>query len=87
MVRVGWKFIHHFAIGDAHDISAKVLSLGLHIVGPEASTMISEAALSIEMAAFIEDVMLTVHPHPTMGEAFMEAAANAIGQAIHIPNR
>jgi dihydrolipoamide dehydrogenase len=61
--------------------------LGVHIVGPEASTMISEAALSIEMAAFVEDVMLTVHPHPTMGEAFMEAAAHSIGEAVHVINR
>jgi dihydrolipoamide dehydrogenase len=61
--------------------------LGVHIVGPEASAMISEAALSIEMASFVEDVMLTVHPHPTLGEAYMEAAANALGQAVHIMNR
>jgi len=61
--------------------------LGIHIVGPEASAMISEAALSLEMAAFVEDVMLTVHPHPTLGEAYMEAAANAVGAAVHIPNR
>lgn len=61
--------------------------LGVHIVGPEASTMISEAALSLEMAAFLEDVNLTIHPHPTLGEAYMEAAAHAMGQAIHIANR
>jgi dihydrolipoamide dehydrogenase len=61
--------------------------LGVHIVGPEASTMISEAALSLEMAAFLEDISLTVHPHPTLGEAYMEAAANAMGAAIHIQNR
>jgi len=61
--------------------------LGVHIVGPEASTMISEAALSLEMAAFLEDVNLTIHPHPTLGEAYMEAAAAAMGQAIHIANR
>ncbi len=61
--------------------------LGVHIVGPEASTMISEGALALEMAAFVEDIMLTVHPHPTMGEALMEAAAHAIGQAVHIQNR
>ncbi len=60
--------------------------LGVHIVGPEASTMISEATLSMEMAAFLEDVMLTVHPHPTLAEAYMEAAAAALGQAVHIPN-
>ncbi len=61
--------------------------LGVHIVGPEASTMISEGALALEMAAFLEDISLTVHPHPTMGEAMMEAAANALGQAVHITNR
>jgi dihydrolipoamide dehydrogenase len=61
--------------------------LGVHIVGPEAGAMISEAALAMEMAAFLEDIMLTVHPHPTLGEAIMEAAGNALGQAIHIQNR
>ena len=61
--------------------------LGVHIVGPEASALISEGALALEMAAFVEDIMLTVHPHPTLGEAFMEAAASSIGQAIHIQNR
>ncbi len=61
--------------------------LGVHIVGPEASTMISEGALAIEMAAFAEDIALTIHPHPTLGEAFMEAAAHAMGAAVHIVNR
>ncbi|TKD05203.1 dihydrolipoyl dehydrogenase [Polyangium fumosum] len=61
--------------------------LGVHIVGPEASTMISEGALALEMAAFAEDIALTIHPHPTLGEAFMEAAAHAMGAAIHIVNR
>src|SRR6266540_506996 len=48
--------------------------LGVHIVGPSASDLISEGALAIEMAAFLEDVGLTVHPHPTLGEAVMIAA-------------
>ncbi|WP_441290576.1 dihydrolipoyl dehydrogenase [Sorangium sp. KYC3313] len=61
--------------------------LGVHIVGPEASTMISEASLSLEMAAFLEDLSLTIHPHPTLGESLMEAAAHAMGAAIHIANR
>jgi dihydrolipoamide dehydrogenase len=61
--------------------------LGVHIVGIEASTMISEAALALEMAAFLEDLSLTIHPHPTLGEAIMEAAAHAMGAAIHIVNR
>jgi dihydrolipoamide dehydrogenase len=61
--------------------------LGVHIVGPEASTMIGEGALAMEMAAFLEDLSLTIHPHPTLPEAVMEAAANALGHAIHIANR
>jgi dihydrolipoamide dehydrogenase len=39
------------------------------------------------MAAFAEDIALTIHPHPTLGEAFMEAAAHAMGAAVHIVNR
>jgi len=61
--------------------------LGIHIVGPNASDLISEAALALEVAATAEDVALTVHPHPTLGEALMEAAAHSIGHAIHIQNR
>lgn len=58
--------------------------LGVHIVGPEASNMISEAALAIEMGARLEDIALTIHPHPTLGETMMEAAEAALGHAIHI---
>jgi dihydrolipoamide dehydrogenase len=53
--------------------------LGIHIVGPNASDLISEAALALEVAATAEDIALTVHPHPTLGEAMMEAAAHSIG--------
>jgi dihydrolipoamide dehydrogenase len=61
--------------------------LGVGIVGPEASDLISEAALAIEMGAFVEDVGLTVHPHPTLSEAMMEAMKHAIREAVHILNR
>jgi dihydrolipoamide dehydrogenase len=61
--------------------------LGVAIVGPEASDLISEATLALEMSAFAEDVALTVHPHPTLGEGVMEAFKNALGEAIHIMNR
>lgn len=61
--------------------------LGIHVVGPEASDLISEGALAIEMGAFAEDISLTIHPHPTLGEAVMEAAKHAIGEAIHVGNR
>lgn len=58
--------------------------LGVHIVGPEASNLISEAALAIEMGARLEDIALTIHPHPTLGETMMEAAEATLGHAIHI---
>ena len=60
------------------------LVLGVHIIGPEASDMISEAALAVEMGATLEDVGFTIHPHPTLPEAIMEAAEAAKGKAIHI---
>lgn len=60
--------------------------LGLHIVGHEASSLISEGALAIEMGATIEDIALTIHPHPTLPESIMEAAEAAMGKAIHITN-
>jgi dihydrolipoamide dehydrogenase len=61
--------------------------LGVHIVGNGASDMISEAALAIEMGAVLQDIQLTIHPHPTLPEAMMEAAAAARGEAVHIVNR
>ncbi len=61
--------------------------LGVHIVGPEASDLISEGALALEMHAFLEDLGLTIHPHPTLAEGMMEAAMNGLGHAIHILNR
>ncbi|OGF67403.1 MAG: dihydrolipoyl dehydrogenase [Candidatus Fischerbacteria bacterium RBG_13_37_8] len=58
--------------------------LGVTIIGPSASDLISEAALAIEMGAAVEDIALTIHPHPTLGETLMEAAKVAIGEPIHI---
>jgi dihydrolipoamide dehydrogenase len=58
--------------------------LGVQIVGPEASTLIAEAVLAIEMGANAEDLSLTVHAHPTLPEALMEAAEGVLGQAIHM---
>ena len=69
-------------IADASDNQV----LGVAIVGPHASDLISEAALAIEMDAFAEDIGLTIHPHPTLGEAVMEAANKVLGHAIHVMN-
>lgn len=60
------------------------LVLGVHIVGYEASNLISEAALALEMGATAEDIASTIHPHPTLPEMMMEAAESAMGHAIHI---
>ncbi|MEM4389235.1 MAG: dihydrolipoyl dehydrogenase [Candidatus Micrarchaeia archaeon] len=60
------------------------LLLGVHVVGPDASDLISEATLALEMGALAEDVAATIHPHPTLSEALMEAAEAALGKAIHI---
>jgi dihydrolipoamide dehydrogenase len=60
--------------------------LGITIVGPHASDLISEAALAVEMEAEALDIGLTIHPHPTLGEAVMEAAKHARKEAVHIMN-
>jgi dihydrolipoamide dehydrogenase len=61
--------------------------LGVHIVGAEASNLIAEAALALEMGAHVEDLALTVHAHPTLPETLMEAAEATLGHAIHIFQR
>lgn len=61
--------------------------LGAQVVAPEASELIGELGLAIEMGATLEDVAATIHTHPTLTEAVMEAAANATGDAIHTLNR
>jgi len=59
------------------------LVLGVQIVGSEASNMISEVALALEMGATVEDMAQTIHPHPTFPEAIMEASESAAGRPIH----
>ncbi len=61
--------------------------LGARIVGPEASELIAEVGLAIELGAQLEDVAATIHTHPTLSEAVAEAAANARGEATHTLNR
>ncbi|MFC5403661.1 dihydrolipoyl dehydrogenase [Cohnella soli] len=59
------------------------LVLGAQIAGVEASNMIAELGLAIEMGATIEDIALTIHAHPTLGEITMDAAELAMGHPIH----
>jgi dihydrolipoamide dehydrogenase len=58
--------------------------LGVHVIGPRAGDLIAEAAAAIEFGASAEDVARTCHAHPTLAEAFKEAALAAGGRAIHI---
>ncbi len=66
---------------------ASKLLLGATICGAEASDLVAEAALALEMGAYLEDVALTIHAHPTLSEALMEACKAALGEAIHALNR
>jgi dihydrolipoamide dehydrogenase len=63
------------------------LVLGVGMVGPQASELIAEGTLALEMGATLEDLMVTIHPHPTLSEAIMEAAEVAAGVPIHITPR
>lgn len=58
--------------------------LGAQIVGPSASDLISELSLAIENGLTTNDISLTIHPHPTLGEAIMDTAELADGLPIHI---
>ncbi|ODQ82179.1 hypothetical protein BABINDRAFT_5184 [Babjeviella inositovora NRRL Y-12698] len=57
--------------------------LGVHIIGPNAGEMIAEAGLALEYGASTEDVARTCHAHPTLAEAFKEAALMTHGKAIN----
>jgi dihydrolipoamide dehydrogenase len=58
--------------------------LGVHIVGPEATEMIAEVTALKTMEATLDELFLTVHAHPTLAEALLEAALAAEGRAIHL---
>ena len=62
------------------------LLLGMHIVAPQAESLIGEGVIALEMGATLEDIGLSIHPHPTLTESIMDAAEAAHGKAIHILN-
>lgn len=81
------------ALGDATGF-VKVIAearhhelLGVHLVGPNASELLAEPLLAVNLEATVAEIEMTVHPHPTLSEALKEAAMAAIGQAIHLPPR
>jgi dihydrolipoamide dehydrogenase len=57
--------------------------LGIHIIGPNAGEMIAEGTLALEYGASSEDVARTCHAHPTLSEAFKEAAMATYSKAVH----
>ncbi len=59
--------------------------LGVHIVGPHATDLIGEACVALRLEATAEELARTMHAHPTLPEAIMEAAHDVHGEAIHIP--
>ncbi|KAB2919836.1 MAG: dihydrolipoyl dehydrogenase [Hyphomicrobiaceae bacterium] len=58
--------------------------LGVHIIGPDAGTIIHEAVLAMEFGGASEDLALTTHAHPTLPESLKEAALVLLGQGMHI---
>lgn len=61
--------------------------LGVHILGPCATELIAEAALAISMEATAEEIIETIHAHPTVTEAIREAVLASQNRAIHMPNK
>jgi dihydrolipoamide dehydrogenase len=61
--------------------------LGVHVVGPDAFDIAEEGVLAIEMGARLEDIVLTLHPHPTFCEAVREACAAALGESTNIVSK
>ncbi|MCD4681583.1 MAG: dihydrolipoyl dehydrogenase [Bacteroidales bacterium] len=60
------------------------LILGAHLIGENVTEMISEIVVARKMNIKGHDILHSIHPHPTMSEAIMEAVANAYGEAIHV---
>ena len=61
--------------------------LGMHIIGPRATDLISEGALAIRLEATVDELISTIHSHPTVTETLREAALKVEKRAIHTPNR
>ena len=61
--------------------------LGVHIVGPHATELISEAALAVKVETVLEDFIQSIRLHPTLSESLGEAARDALGEALYVPKR
>ncbi|MBV9342490.1 MAG: dihydrolipoyl dehydrogenase [Acidobacteria bacterium] len=58
--------------------------LGVHIIGPQATELIAEAVTAMELEATVEDLMWTIHAHPTLAEAMLDASNSVYGMAINV---
>lgn len=61
--------------------------LGVHIIGPAAAELINEASTIIEMEITVEEMLKTIHGHPTFSEVMYEAFADVLGLAVHSPKK
>ena len=61
--------------------------LGMHIIGPRATDLIAEGALAIGGEMTLDELVATIHSHPTVTESVRECALDALGRAVHIPPR
>jgi dihydrolipoamide dehydrogenase len=78
------------SIVGAHEGFIKIVSekeygevLGVHIIGPQATELIAEAVTAMELEATVEDLMWTIHAHPTLAEAMLDASNSVYGLAIN----
>ncbi len=78
------------SIVGAHDGFIKIVAdaeygeiLGVHIIGPQATELIAEAVAAMELEATVEDLMWTIHSHPTLAEAMLDASNSVYGMAIN----
>ena len=78
-------------IVDSHDGFVKVVSdakygevLGVHIIGPQATELIAECVVALELEATIEELMFTIHAHPTLAESLLDGFSSVEGMAINV---
>jgi dihydrolipoamide dehydrogenase len=78
-------------IVDSHDGFVKVVAdarygeiLGVHIIGPQATELIAEAVTAMELEGTVEDLMWTIHAHPTLAEAMLDGFSSVEGMAINV---
>jgi dihydrolipoamide dehydrogenase len=78
-------------IVDSHDGFVKVVSdakygevLGVHIIGPQATELIAECVVAMEFEATVEEMMFTIHAHPTLSESLLDGFSSVEGMAINV---